>query len=111
MVPMSRRPTWSTYERFYDSHFVRTRAVLALALGDVELAEEATQEAFVRAFARWRGVHVLDKPERWIYVVALNVARDTLRRRERQRRATVASRLRCKSRLTRVPVRHPTRRL
>jgi RNA polymerase sigma factor (sigma-70 family) len=89
MVPVPRRPNWSTYERFYDSHFVRTRAVLALALGDVELAEDATQEAFVRAFARWRSVDTLDKPERWIYVVALNVARDTLRRRERHRFATV----------------------
>jgi RNA polymerase sigma factor (sigma-70 family) len=83
VVTVPRRQTWSAFEAFFQSSFMHTRAVLILALGDVELAEEAAQEAFVRALAHWHRLDKHDQPERWIYVVALNFARDTLRRRQR----------------------------
>ena len=79
-----------SFEAFFESHFAQTRAVLVLALGDVDLAEEAAQEAFVRALTHWHRVDRLERPERWIYVVALNFARDVLRRRRRNNQMIAA---------------------
>ncbi len=58
------------------------RAV-ALALGDVDLAIEATDEALTRAYERWDHVSHLDRPEAWVYRVATNWALSVLRRRRR----------------------------
>jgi RNA polymerase sigma factor (sigma-70 family) len=71
------------FEGFYrDSRDSVARAV-ALALGDVHLAAEATDEAMVRAYERWGQVGGLDKPEAWVYRVALNWSMSALRRRRR----------------------------
>lgn len=48
---------------------------------DLGEAQDAVQEAFVRALARPRAFDRLDNPEAWLRVVALNVARRRLRRR------------------------------
>jgi RNA polymerase sigma-70 factor (ECF subfamily) len=63
------------------------RAVLALtaALADHGLAEECVAEAFARAYAQWKKVSVMDSPNGWIYVVALNHARSAERKRRRER--------------------------
>jgi RNA polymerase sigma-70 factor (ECF subfamily) len=70
-----------SFEEFYD----RTRPVivraLALAIGDLDVATEAVDEAYTRAFARWRTVAVLDRPEAWVYRVASNWAVSIFRRR------------------------------
>lgn len=71
------------FEGFYrDTRDSVARAV-ALALGDVHLAAEATDEAMVRAYERWGQVGGLDKPEAWVYRVALNWSMSALRRRRR----------------------------
>ena len=49
-------------------------------MGDAARAEEAAQEAFARAWARWRRVRAMDRPVAWVYVVALNVERKRWRR-------------------------------
>jgi RNA polymerase sigma factor (sigma-70 family) len=54
---------------------------LALTLGDVDLASEATDEAMTRAYMRWITVRDLDNPTGWVYRVGLNWARSVLRRR------------------------------
>ena len=87
MVAVPRPGKLSAFERFYRQHFPRTRAVLTLMTGDVDLAEEATQEAFVRAFGRWKAVRTLEHPDRWLAIVALNVVRDAHRSRKRQANA------------------------
>lgn len=48
---------------------------LTMALGDRPTAEDAAQEAFGRAFVRWRRVSEMDRPAAWVYVVALRYAR------------------------------------
>lgn len=58
------------------------RAV-ALAVGDPDLAADAVDEAFARAFQRWRHVGTLDQPAGWVYRVAINWSRSSLRRRRR----------------------------
>ena len=49
--------------------------------GDFELAEEAVQEAFATAFARWPAEGVPEQPRAWLIGVARNKAIDAIRRR------------------------------
>ncbi|GAA1695587.1 hypothetical protein GCM10009765_51000 [Fodinicola feengrottensis] len=51
--------------------------------GDLPEAQDAIQEAFVRAVARPAKVLDADNPEAWLRTVALNVARSRFRRRVR----------------------------
>jgi RNA polymerase sigma-70 factor (ECF subfamily) len=64
----------------YAGCYRRLVAQLAAALGDLAEAEDAVQEAFVRAAARWPTVRRADNPEAWLRTVALNVARSRWRR-------------------------------
>jgi len=57
------------------------RRALALSLGDADLAREAVDEAFTRAYARWSRVSQLDDPSAWVYRVATNWATSWLRKR------------------------------
>jgi RNA polymerase sigma-70 factor (ECF subfamily) len=50
-------------------------------LRDVDLAEEAVQDAFAVALERWPVSGVPDEPAAWIYTTARNRALDALRRR------------------------------
>ncbi len=59
---------------FYDGHYASVCRALTLALRDRELAEEAAQEAFTRAYVYWRRVGRMDRPACWVYVVAMRVA-------------------------------------
>lgn len=73
--------------RDFEAFYARTRPdiarALALALGDPDLATEATDEALARAYERWPLVSRLDRPEGWVYRVAMNWALSVLRRRRR----------------------------
>jgi RNA polymerase sigma-70 factor (ECF subfamily) len=71
------------FEDFYASARPDISRALALALGDVDLALEATDEALVRAYERWPTGRRLDRPEGWVYRVAMNWALSVLRRRRR----------------------------
>jgi RNA polymerase sigma-70 factor (ECF subfamily) len=55
-------------------------ATLVGYVGDVELAEEATQEAFVAAVASWPRDGVPDRPAAWLITAAKRKALDRLRR-------------------------------
>ena len=56
-------------------------ATLARALGParLDLAEEAVQEAMVRALQRWPFAGIPDNPRGWLYQVARNTALDLVR--------------------------------
>jgi RNA polymerase sigma-70 factor (ECF subfamily) len=75
--------------------------VLAAGFGNRARAEDAVQEAFARAYARWRRVRRLDDPAAWVRRVALNLMVDERRRDERNERA--ASRLRAVEPVTEAP--------
>jgi RNA polymerase sigma factor (sigma-70 family) len=68
---------------FFASHFSAVRRALAVAVGDVDAAEEAAQEAFIRACLRWRRVRQMERPVAWVYVTAVNRLRDEFRRSQR----------------------------
>lgn len=67
------------FDGFFASEYPLVVRALALALGDRELAEDAAQEGFARALAHWATVSTKDRPTTWVYVVAMNRARDHLR--------------------------------
>jgi RNA polymerase sigma-70 factor, ECF subfamily len=66
-------------------------AVLTRFLGDISLAEEAVQEAFAIALAKWPSSGIPPSPVGWLITTARNKALDRLRkeasRSERQRAA------------------------
>jgi RNA polymerase sigma-70 factor, ECF subfamily len=58
----------------------RAVAVLVRQLGDISLAEEAVQDAFMTALERWPSSGVPPSPAGWIITTARNRAIDRLRR-------------------------------
>ena len=75
-------------QKSFDDYFRvqrdRVYQAIALTLGDRDLAAEATDEAMVRTYERWRRVRTYDNPPGWTYRVALNFARSRMRRRKYQ---------------------------
>jgi len=68
------------YEAFFAEHHQSVVRALTLALADRARAEDATQDAFAKAYRQWKRVAMMDRPVAWVYVVALNGARKELRR-------------------------------
>ncbi|MGH3359668.1 MAG: RNA polymerase sigma factor [Nocardioidaceae bacterium] len=69
----------------YDAHYVNLVAQLYAICGDRGEAEDAVQEAFVRALLKPDSFAALDNPVAWLRTVALNQVRGRWRRRKRQR--------------------------
>jgi RNA polymerase sigma-70 factor (ECF subfamily) len=64
-----------------------TAAIYTLAenlLGDVDEAEDATQETFIRAYNRLETFRGQSAFTTWLYRIGINICRDYLRRRQRQ---------------------------
>jgi RNA polymerase sigma-70 factor, ECF subfamily len=72
------------FEDFFREHYPAVRRALVLGLGSIEAAEDATQEAFIRACVRWPRVREMERPAAWVYVTAVNAAKDELTRAERR---------------------------
>src|SRR5205823_4664437 len=72
------------FDEFYQSAFGRLVGQLYLVTGDLGDAEDAVQEAFARASARWPKVRDFTVPELWVRRVAMNLAIDGLRRARRR---------------------------
>jgi RNA polymerase sigma-70 factor (ECF subfamily) len=64
----------------FGEQFGRAVAVLVRAFGDIDLAEEAVQDAFTTALASWPGNGLPPAPAGWIITTARNRAIDRLRR-------------------------------
>jgi RNA polymerase sigma-70 factor, ECF subfamily len=63
---------------------------IRISNGDFELAEEAVQEAFAAALARWPVEGTPGEPRRWLISVARNKAIDAIRRRIKLREIIAA---------------------
>jgi RNA polymerase sigma-70 factor (ECF subfamily) len=79
-----RPPGHDSFEVFYRAQADRVYRALAITLGDPHLAREATDEAMVRAFARWSRVQSLQSPGGWVYRVGLNWATSWWRKLRRE---------------------------
>lgn len=67
-------------ERIFREEYGRAVSVLIRAFGDIDLAEEAVQDAFAVAVQRWPQTGVPPSPAGWIITTARNRAIDRLRR-------------------------------
>ena len=72
------------FEAWYRTEHPRVIGIVAALTGRRDLAVEATDEAFVRAWARWSRVSKMDAPGAWTVKVALNVARRAHRHATRE---------------------------
>jgi len=70
----------SEIERVFTEEYGRAVAVLVRVFGDVDVAEEAVQDAFTTAVQRWPSTGLPPSPAGWIVTTARNRAIDRLRR-------------------------------
>jgi RNA polymerase sigma-70 factor (ECF subfamily) len=66
--------------RIFREEYGRSVATLVRLFGDIDIAEEAVQDAFVQATQRWPETDLPPNPGAWITVTARNRAIDRLRR-------------------------------
>jgi RNA polymerase sigma-70 factor, ECF subfamily len=67
-------------EQVFRAEYGRAVAVLVRVFGDIDVAEEAVQEAFTAAVQRWPEAGLPPSPAGWIITTARNRAIDRLRR-------------------------------
>ena len=70
----------SDIERVFREEYGRAVAVLTRQFGDIDVAEEAVQDAFTVAVQRWPATGLPASPAGWIITTARNRAIDRLRR-------------------------------
>jgi RNA polymerase sigma-70 factor (ECF subfamily) len=70
----------SEIERVFAEEHGRAVAVLVRVFGDIDVAEEAVQDAFAAAIQRWPSAGLPPSPAGWIITTARNKAIDRLRR-------------------------------
>lgn len=75
------------FEGLFARHYPRLVRALWAYCGDPAVAEEAAQEAFVRASRDWRRLSRLDSPAAWLHRVGVNEVNGHFRRLGRRDRA------------------------
>ena len=86
--------TCGDIERIFREEYGRAVAVLVHRYGDIDLAEEAVQDAFTIAVRRWPSSGLPPNPAAWIIATARNRAIDRFRREaSREYRQAEAARL------------------
>ena len=76
----------TSFEEFYRAEWASLVRAVSFTLGDRELARESTDEAMARAYERWDRVAEMANPAGWTFRVAVNFARNRVRRRLIERR-------------------------
>lgn len=70
-------------EKLYHQHFNKTFRTAYLVTRDFQLAEDATQEAFLRAFSNLSALREIEKFGSWVSVIAANYSIDLLRKNKK----------------------------
>jgi len=77
-------------EREFEEFFLANRddviRLLTVTTGNRERAVDATQEAFIRAHARWDVVRTYDSPGGWVRRIAINVSNDDYKSEQRRQK-------------------------
>ena len=69
-----------SFDAFYASSVRRITGQVYAMIGSRIEAEDCVQEAYARAWQRWRKVSGYDDPEAWVRVVAYRIGVDSWRR-------------------------------
>ncbi|WP_236792820.1 RNA polymerase sigma factor [Amycolatopsis sp. GM8] len=102
----------SEIERIFRAEYGRAVAVLVRVFGDIDLAEEAVQDAFAAALKHWPAAGLPPSPAGWIITTARNRTIDRLRRESsREDRHAEAALLHADSPAEEGPVRDERLRL
>jgi len=75
----------SSFDEIYAAHYGALTVQLYAYFGDRQEAQDVVQEAFCRAYARWRTMSRLDDPVAWVRRVAWNLALSRWRRKRTAR--------------------------
>jgi RNA polymerase sigma-70 factor (ECF subfamily) len=78
--PDVRATAGMSFDDFYGANVHRLMLQLYAYTADVGAAQDAVQEAFSRAWARWDRLADYDEPAAWVRRVAMNVANNRWRR-------------------------------
>lgn len=74
------------FEAFFVAQFDAVVRSVAVVCGNQERASDATQEAFIKAYARWGRVRRYEQPAAWVRRIAINGTRDIHRSEVRRTR-------------------------
>ena len=87
----SRDAAQQTFEAFFAAHHDAVLRSVTTAIGDRDVALDATQDAFIKAHTRWSSLRHYDAPDAWVRRIAINASRDRMRsdRRRRDREASI----------------------
>ena len=75
--------TTSSFEDFFEAEYDRIMRAMYLASGQLDLAEELTQETMARAYERWDRIRKLDSPAGYVMKIAFNLRHSWFRRAAR----------------------------
>ncbi len=91
--PAPNRPTSEvapfvrSFDQFYAEHYRSVVALVYTLTGSKHGAEDIAQDAFLRTHRSWTVVSGYQRPDGWVRVVAMNLARSRLRRLGAETRA------------------------
>jgi RNA polymerase sigma-70 factor (ECF subfamily) len=74
------------FEAFFLESYGGLHRTLTVIIGDAELAADALQDAYQRAYVRWKKISRYDAPAAWVRHVAINRSRDMIRSNDRRLR-------------------------
>lgn len=83
LIACARRGEDEAFRQIFDRYARPVMSFLFDQIGNHELAEELTQETFVRAFKSLQALRDDTKLSTWLFGIAKNVARETFRTRRR----------------------------
>lgn len=72
-----------------EREYVALVRVAVIIVGDEGIAEEVVQEAFARAFARWRRISHYERPGAWVRLVTVRLSLRAAAQRKRDSTAPV----------------------
>ncbi len=85
--PAASAAQFDSFEAAFEAGYVPLVRALTVMCGDRETAADCVQEAFVKAYTRWRKISKYDQPLAWVRRVAINTMHDHTRKRVRGNRA------------------------
>jgi DNA-directed RNA polymerase specialized sigma24 family protein len=78
------------FDEFYRASRQRLLGYMYVVTGDVAEAQDAVQDAYVRAWQRWSTVSQYQDPESWVRLVAAGAPEGTVKARLSRGRAALA---------------------